>query len=405
MYTPVFKELSGRGFGEIVKIVFSGSSGAVRRITVRPLRLKGGDFWQCEKIVDDKAFHQNIEAEKLQTVLGGILNSNGFSDINIFLADKHISYHTASNGRLNRKESARKENRTVELSHDRKKSYILPEGTEIPPLVDLGVFDSSYRVVKSKYGKFVQINRFIEIIAEKLKHFSGNELRVVDFGCGKSYLTFIVYYYFTFIRNINTRIAGYDVKKEVIRDCRGIAERYGYSGIEFFEADISRGFSCPQAADMMISLHACDTATDYALWHAIQNNVRFVFSVPCCQQEINRQIKFRDEYSLLGQYGLYKERFSAILTDTIRCEVLRSCGYDVDVVEFTDSSATPKNAMIRAELKHPPPGANMGVNAALADINRVARYFNVSQTLLNLINGAAAEGQADGLLADEHTSG
>ncbi|MDR0731166.1 MAG: SAM-dependent methyltransferase [Treponema sp.] len=392
MYTPVFEELSGRRFGEIVKIVFSGSSGNVKKLTVRPLRLEGGNFWQCEKIVDDKAFHRNIEPEQIQAEIAVILNANSFSDINMFLADRHIFYHATGRGRLSRKENLLKEKRAPEFSHDRKKNYLLPEGTEIPPLVDLGVFDSSGRVVKSKYGKFVQINRFIEIIAENLKHFSGSELTVVDFGCGKSYLTFIVYYYFTFIRNIKTKIAGYDVKKEVIEECRGIAERYGYSGIEFFEADISRGFSHPGAADMMISLHACDTATDYALWYAIQNNVTFVFSAPCCQQEINSHIKFRDEYSLFGRYGLYKERFSAILTDTIRCEVLRNYGYDVDVVEFVDYSATPKNAMIRAELKRPPQ------DTACTDINRIARCFNVSQTLLNLVNRAG--GQAEGHSAD-----
>jgi SAM-dependent methyltransferase len=393
-YAPVFEELSGRDFGEIVKIVFSGSAGAVRRMTVRPLRLKGGDFWQCERIVNDKAFHLNIEAGKLREAIDASLNENAFSDVNIFLADRDISYHAPRGGnagaRFSRRESPLKKNLTPDFSHDRKKPHLLPEGTEIPPLVDLGVFDSSFRVRKSKHGKFVQINRFIEILAEKLKHFSGDRLTVVDIGCGKSYLTFIVYYYFTFIRNIKTSIAGYDLNREVIRECRGIAERYGYSGIEFFEADISRGFPHPLAADMMISLHACDTATDYALWYAIQNRVPFIFSVPCCQQEINGRVKFRDGYSLFGRYGLYKERFSAILTDTIRCEVLRSYGYDVDVVEFVDSSATPKNAMIRAELKRSPPSvdADANANASRADINRVARYFNVSQTLLNLINAA-----------------
>ncbi|MDR2135154.1 MAG: SAM-dependent methyltransferase [Treponema sp.] len=380
-YAPVFEELSAHGFGEVVKAVFSGSSGDVKKMTLRPLRIKGGDLWQCEKIVDNKAFHQNIEPDQVRSALGGILDANGFSNVNIFLPDRDISYRVTPKGRLSRKETALKQSLAPGLSHDRKKNHILTEGMEIPALVDLGIFDSSYRVVKSKYGKFVQINRFIEIISESFKNFTGDELTLVEFGCGKSYLTFIVYYYFTFIRKIKTRIAGYDTKQDLVRECRDIAARYGYSGIEFFEGDVSGGPQYPEKADMVMTLHACDTATDYALWYAIKNKVRFVFSVPCCQQEVNSQIKFTDEYALFGRYGLYKERFSAIFTDCIRCEALRNYGYDVDVAEFVDVSNTPKNAMIRAELKRPPR------DAACADLNRVAARFGVSQTLLSLIGG------------------
>ncbi|MDR2177163.1 MAG: SAM-dependent methyltransferase [Treponema sp.] len=382
MYTPVFEELSAHSFGGIVKAVFSGSRGDVQKMTVRPLRLKGGDIWQCEKIIDNRAFHLNIEPARLRAALAAVLDANGFSGVNIFLADRNISYHLTRGGRLRRKETALKKTLVPDFSHDRKKNYILTGGMEIPPLVDLGIFDSSYRVVKSKYGKFVQINKFIEILSEKFRNFSSDELTLVDFGCGKSYLTFIVYYYFTFIRNIKTKITGYDTKKDVIRECRDIAARYGYSGIEFAECDVSRLTPGPEKADVVMALHACDTATDYALWYAITNKVRFVFSVPCCQQEVNSQIKFTDEYSLFGCHGLYKERFSAVFTDCIRCEALRNYGYDVDVVEFVDFSNTPKNAMIRAELKRPPP------DAACADLNRAAARFNVSQTLLNLINGS-----------------
>jgi hypothetical protein len=384
IYAPLIEELSGYNFGEIVKIVFSGSSGDVQKMTIRPLRLKDRDCWQCEKIIGGKAFHLNVEPGQLRAAIGDIPDLNRFSDVNIFLPGRNVSYHVTRGGRLGRKETALKKDLAFDLSHDRKKNYILPEGTEIPPLVDLGVFDSSYRVIKSKYDKFVQINRFIEIISENLKRFSNDELTIIDFGCGKSYLTFIVYYYFTFIRNIKTRITGYDLKKDVIEDCRNTAKRYGYSGIEFFDGDISCLSSQPGKADMIITLHACDTATDYALWHAIQNNVRFIFSVPCCQGEINKQIKFTDEYSLFGRYGLYKERFSAVFTDCIRCEVLRNYGYDVDVVEFVDFSNTPKNAMIRAELKHPP------ADTSCADLNRAALHFGVSQTLLNLAAAAGA---------------
>ncbi|MDR3147950.1 MAG: SAM-dependent methyltransferase [Treponema sp.] len=385
MYTPIVEELSRHDFGEVLRVVFSGSSGDVRKMTLRPLSLKGRALWQCEKIIDGKAFHLNIEPEELPTAIGAVLDANRFSDVNMFLPDRNISYHLRPGGQLHRKETALRKNLRADLAHDRKKNYILSEGMEIPPLIDLGVFDSSCRVIASKYDKFVQINKFLEIIAEKLKRFSGDELTIIDFGCGKSYLTFIVYYYFTFMRGIKTSIRGYDSKGEVVRQCREIADRYGYSGIEFFEDDVSRPALYPGKADAVITLHACDTATDYALCYALKNKVRFVFSVPCCQQELNSRITFRDDYALFGRYGLYKERFSALLTDCIRCEVLRNYGYDVDVVEFVDLSNTPKNAMIRAELTHAPR------DPACAELQRVAGAFNVSHTLLRLVTGGRDE--------------
>jgi SAM-dependent methyltransferase len=287
----------------------------------------------------------------------------------------------------------------VELTHNRKKKYLLAEGMEIPPLLDLDIFDASYHIVKSKNDKFVQINKFIEIISENLKHFSNNELTIIDFGCGKSYLTFIVYYYFTIIKKIKTKIIGYDLKSEVIQECREIARRYGYTGIEFFEGDISQMALYTGKVDMIITLHACDIATDYALWYAIKNKIRFICSVPCCQQEVNKQIKFTNEFSLLERHGLYKERFSAIFTDCIRCEVLRNFGYDVDVIEFVDFSNTPKNAMIRAELKHSP------LDKALSNLNDLVSQFNVSQTLLNLISGMEKISGADEGACDDESGG
>lgn len=387
MYSAMFREVSGYDFGEVVRIVFSGSSGDVQKMTIRPLQLKGKIFLQCEKNIGNKVFHINIEPNKFQEIVGGIALSNQFSEVNIFLTDKNITYHV-THKRQSRKVTLLEKKLEVKLSHDRKKNYILSEGMEIPALVDLGIFDASFHIIKSKNDKFAQINKFIEIISDSLKTFSDNELTIIDFGCGKSYLTFIVYYYFTFIRNIKTKIIGYDLKSEVIKECQSIASRYGYSGIEFFEGDISRMELYAGNVDMIITLHACDIATDHALWYAIKNSIHYIFSVPCCQQEVNSQIKFKNEYSLFARHGLYQERFSAIFTDCIRCEALKNFGYEVDVVEFVDFSNTPKNAMIRAELKRPP------LDKKCTDLNELVNSFNVSQTLLTLINKEDSERSA-----------
>jgi SAM-dependent methyltransferase len=380
--TNIFKELADYNFGAIAKVVFSVSNGDIRRMTLRPVLLKGKAFWQCEKKKGGQVFHENIDPNELHEVAADIANANHFSEINIFLTDKNIAYHITSQGQLKRKAVRLNKKLVVELAHNRKKNYIFCEGMEIPPLVDLGIFDKSYHIVKSKNDKFVQINKFIEIISEKLKHKSISELTIIDFGCGKSYLTFIIYYYLTFLKKINTKIIGYDEKTEVIHECKDIAKRYGYTNIDFFEGDISKIELYKGKVDMIITLHACDTATDFALWYAIKNKIRFIYSVPCCQHEVNGQIKLYGPLSFLEHYGLYKERFSAIFTDCIRCEVLRNFGYDVDVVEFVDFSNTPKNAMIRAELKHSPS------DDKCADLISIANQFKVSQTLLNLINSA-----------------
>jgi len=379
MYDSILYEITSMAFDKISKVVFSGSSGEMRRITLRPLLIKGKPFWQCEKNIGTKVYHANIEFNSLKFEIDKILLSNKFSDVNIFTIEENISYHLSKKGKSLRTTTKLEKKRDITLSHDRKKNYILAEGMEIPALVDLGVFDSSYRLIKGKNDKFVQINKFIEIIDAELKNFKKNSLTIVDFGCGKSYLTFIVYYYFAILRGIQTTILGYDLKSEVIEECQKIAKRYGYSEVNFHAGDISKMQLYADKVDMMLTLHACDTATDYALEYAIKNKVQYVFSVPCCQQEINQQIKFDNDLFMLGRHGLYKERFSAILTDCIRCEVLREFGYNVDVIEFVDFSNTPKNAMIRASLTQTQRRPN------LESLQDISSKFNISHKLVNLI--------------------
>ncbi len=381
MYDKIIQELSSLNRDDINKIVFSKSKGGVQKATIRPILLKGNRKWQIERIIDNKAFHTNIEYDVLENNALLLLDENEFCAINIILKGKTISYSITKKKKLFRNEHKTASVDKAVLSHDVSKKYILEEGMPIHPLVDLGIFDSNYNIKKSKYDKYKQINRFVEIIADEFKDYDKDELSIIDFGCGKSYLTFIVYYYFAFIKKINVKITGIDLKDDVVKRCNTIAQKYNYKNIRFITGDISKIDTFEEPVDMIVTLHACDTATDYALFYAIKNNIKYIFSAPCCQHEINKQISNNNEFSIILRHGLYKERFSAIITDAIRCEVLKDYGYEVDVVEFVDLEHTPKNSMIRAKLKTSHAGPQKNIN-----LEKLVKEFNINPTILRLVN-------------------
>ncbi len=365
---------------EIKKIVFSSkknNSSAFSKVTVRPFESKKGRLWQVEKIKNAQAFHENFTLEQLTDSIENELRHE-FSQCCI-TANGTTVHYTIFPDKTKRKLSENSVVTKKDTGHNKEKNYLLHEGENIPALVDLGVFSADFKIIKSKYDKFKQINRFIEIVDDVFKASQKKELTILDFGCGKSYLTFIIYYYFTVIKKVNARVIGYDLKEDVVKSCNEIAEKYGYENLHFYVNDVTKGELYTGEVDMVITLHACDIATDFALFHAITHNVPYIFSVPCCQHEICSSIQKGGDFDLLLGHGLFKERFSALLTDAVRSEILKKCGYDVDVIEFVDFAHSPKNLMLRCKMKNPK-------KPKLEQIKALKEKYGFEQKLFELLN-------------------
>lgn len=368
---------------ELTKAVFSQPTekSVAQKLSVRPILLKGERVYQAESFRDNKAFHRNLTAEALTEYVRENLEGC-YRQVLIVTETESRQYILRRDGSYKKTAAAAAIPRPGgEQVHNREKDYILREGEAIPALVDLGVFTKDYKIVRSRYDKFKQINRFVELVAQGWKEDGQGKVRILDFGCGKSYLTFILYYYFAVKRGLDTEIIGYDLKADVVENCNAIARRYVYEGLRFEVADVTKDTLTDTPIDMVVTLHACDVATDYALAYAIRRRVRHIFSVPCCQHEVNLSIHKGGELDLLLEHGILKERLSALLTDAIRAAVLESEGYETDVIEFVDFEHSPKNLMLRARYTgHPRPGGR-----AQAEALRAAYGF--SQTLLELTAG------------------
>ena len=364
---------------KVYKIIISNpveKNNSFRKIVIE--KKKNG--YQSSKYTEKQVFHDNFNGEDLYSYLcENILHK--YKQINAWSEGIEHILLISKKGVCNYKAKKVQANEFSPSDNDRKKNYIIEEGSIIAPLVDMGIFTPDGKIVKAMYSKYKQINRFLEIIDDEISSSDKKEFNIIDFGCGKSYLTFILYHYFTSIAKIKVNMIGLDLKKDVITKCNDAAKKYGYTDLRFELGDIN-GYKAPFEVDMVISLHACDTATDFALYNAINWNAKYIFSVPCCQHELNEQIK-PNELSILSRYGIVKERFSALATDIIRGNLLEYCGYKTQLLEFIELDHTPKNILIRAVKRQTTPKQTK--ENMLNEINSLINEFSFEPTLYKLI--------------------
>ncbi len=355
------------------KIILSQPSTEIVKIEI----MKKTKGFQISKYTKTQVFHENINEEELNDRVEVLFND--FRQLNGWNDKEELQIRKSKKGSLVFIHNPIKEIKKIE-AHNRKKNYILEEGTVIEPLVDMGIFTSEGKVIQSMYNKYKQINKFIEIIDDAIKKENYTQLNIIDFGCGKSYLTFILYYYLVEIKHIKVNMIGLDLKQDVIENCNLAAKKYGYNDLKFEVGNIE-GYQTSFDVDMIISLHACDTATDFALYHAMKWKAKMIFSVPCCQHELNAQMK-SEHFSILTRYGIAQERIAALFTDVIRCNLVKSQGYQTQLLEFVDLSHTPKNMLIRA-TKTDIPGEIK--KEMIKEVDSLINEYHLDPTLYRLL--------------------
>lgn len=367
---------------KIIKAVISNKINKevkYNKIVIQLKESKKKEFYQIEKYTDKQVFHENIDLDAFKVKFEECIG-NSYKQVSAWAENTTYDLRISKKGKVHLSRKKGSNENISKKSHNKEKNYILKEGMIIEPLIDLGVFTKEGKVINSKYDKYKQINRFVEIIDDEIKKNDYKELTILDFGCGKSYLTFVLYYYFVKIKNINVKMIGLDLKEDVIKKCNEIAKSYKYDNLHFELGDIN-GFKYNNKVDMVITLHACDTATDYALYNAVKWNAKMIFSVPCCQHELNSQMK-SDELSILTRYGIVQERVAALMTDAVRANILECCGYKTQLLEFIDISHSPKNILIRASKGNV---SKEKKEKSLNEVNNLVKQFNFDPTLLKLV--------------------
>lgn len=337
------------------------------------------EYYQIEKYTDKQVFHENINLDLLKEKVLEYTIDN-YKQVSAWSDNITFDLRISKKGKVHLGKKKSNNESLINKEHNKEKNYILKEGMIIEPLIDLGIFTKEGKVVNSKYDKYKQINRFVEIIDDEIKKNDYKELTILDFGCGKSYLTFVLYYYFVEIKKINVKMIGLDLKKDVIEKCNDIAKRYNYENLHFELGDIN-GFKYNDKVDMVITLHACDTATDYALYNAIKWNSKMIFSVPCCQHEFNKQMN-TESLSILTRYGIVQERVAALMTDAVRGNLLESVGYKTQLLEFIDIAHSPKNILIRASKASI---SKEKKEKSLSEVYALMNEFELKPTLFNLL--------------------
>lgn len=321
-------------------------SNDLRRVKLKPVLLKETYHIQFEYQYERVMKHKNLQRDEAMQELVALLDS--FRQGQFQLKSSDVQFQLSKKFKVTFKERQTTA-KQVQLTHNREKQYVLPLHEPVPFLIRLGVQSEDGNVKRQKYDKFKQINRFLEFIEDSIKHLpTDRTIRILDFGSGKSYLTFALYHFLHEMKGYDVHITGLDLKKEVIEECAGIARDLGYERLEFLVGDINE-YEGESAVDMVVTLHACDVATDMALARAVRWGAQVILSVPCCQKELNRQLDAKS-LDVMLQHGLIKERFASLATDSIRAELLGFVGYEAQLLEFIDMEHTPKNILIRAFL-------------------------------------------------------
>ena len=341
---------------QLEQIVLSNAKtkDGVFKVKIRPVLIGNDVLFQFTSYEGTKVYHENKDKSEAKDKICSLL-LECFKQMQLASANMTASVLVSKKGKVTVKckgkkqelAAANSEDAQSRLSHNRQKQYIINEGEVVPFLVDLGVQTKEGKIVRTKYDKFRQINRFwefLEDVVDKLP--KDRTISIIDFGCGKSYLTFAMYYYLKIKRNYDIDVIGLDLKEDVIDKCNALKDKYGYDHLCFLKGDIKE-YNEKEEVDMVVTLHACDIATDYALLKAAKWNAKVILSVPCCQHEINKQID-NELLKPILKYGLLKERISALLTDGIRANLLEELGYETQILEFIDLEHTPKNILIRA---------------------------------------------------------
>lgn len=368
----------------------------VTKIQIRPVMIQGKLVFQESRYSNNKVYHDNLDRGMMVEKITGLMCDARFGQFEADLADKKVHILVNKKGTatvkikklINDGDKDSVATRKAIAEHNRTKNYILSEGEPVDFLVALGVQTSDGKVVKAKFDKFRQINRYLEFVRDILPAIKDKEvIRIVDFGCGKSYLTFALYYYLKIKNNFAVDIIGLDLKTDVIENCTKLAEKLGYKELKFSKGDI-KDYKGLNEVDMVVTLHACDTATDYAIEKAIKWNATVIMTVPCCQHELNGQIKAKNVDGLEAalKYGLIKERMAALLTDAYRGNCMEQAGYDVQIMEFIDMEHTPKNILIRAVKSNKKMTAKHREENTEGDkLDKLTKYLGIDPTLGKLL--------------------
>ena len=358
----------------IIKATLSGvqkkSEKTFNKVTIKKVIIQNEEKHQFEYFYDKNVEHKNLNNDDAISEMSGLIETY-FKQavINTVNADYQILVSKKGVPKILKKAATRK---FEEPTHNKKKNYILNEGEKTPFLIELGIMTAQGKIVNAKYDKFKQINRYLELVSDCIPYLDKNQtIRIIDFGCGKAYLTFALYDYLVLKMGYNVEIVGLDLKENVIKFCSDLAQKLNFTDLRFQQGDI-KGFDEFKDVDMVISLHACNTATDEALAKAVNWGAKVILAVPCCQHELLKKIK-NEKMIPMMKYGIIKEKLSSLITDSLRANVLEIMGYRTQVLEFIDMEHTPKNIMIRAFFDN-----NQNITKAVSEYHEFKKQWEIS---------------------------